>query len=339
MKNKLTLTTIVATLIFAGSFILTYATAPPPGLDTFDVSWISPNQTISATKLKSALQYLKDNGGGTSNFTTKLNVSGVSGWKARFGGPDGYIDIGPANDGWGHIYTDRSAIIFNKDVYTTSNAFSSYSNDLILKRRGTERLRIGSSVIKTGDISIGHTNEINTGGHTLYLQYRGGANNVQIGGIRNRYGLRSITHRADLSVAGDLWVLGKIHGTIDHSGDGKFSDKRLKKDITKIDNALGKLKKINGVYFYFKNKNDKDLPKGFEGGLPQEHQVGVIAQEVEKVLPEVVSTDEKGIKSVDYSKLTALLIEGMKEQQIQIEELKEQIKTQGEEIDKLREAN
>ena len=53
----------------------------------------------------------------------------------------------------------------------------------------------------------------------------------------------------------------------------------------------------------------------------------VIAQEVEEVLPEVVSEDNEGYKSVDYSKLTPLLIEAIKAQQAQIEELKERIET------------
>ena len=51
-------------------------------------------------------------------------------------------------------------------------------------------------------------------------------------------------------------------------------------------------------------------------------QLGVIAQEVEAVVPEVVYTDDKGFKSVDYIKLTPVLIEAIKEQQKEIEELK-----------------
>ena len=56
------------------------------------------------------------------------------------------------------------------------------------------------------------------------------------------------------------------------------------------------------------------------------HDVGVIAQEVEEVLPEVVTTRENGFKGVKYDKMVVLLIEGMKEQQSQIEELKSEIK-------------
>ena len=60
--------------------------------------------------------------------------------------------------------------------------------------------------------------------------------------------------------------------------------------------------------------------------FPENRRVGLIAQEVEKVLPEVVDTDNEGFKSVEYAKMVPLLIEAMKEQQKQIEHLKIQIK-------------
>ena len=55
------------------------------------------------------------------------------------------------------------------------------------------------------------------------------------------------------------------------------------------------------------------------------HDVGVIAQEIQKVLPEAVKQRENGFLAVKYEKLVPLLIEGIKEQQIQIEELKERV--------------
>jgi len=64
----------------------------------------------------------------------------------------GKIEIGPFNTSWAHIYTDRPKIIFNKDVYTTTNAFSSYNNDLIFKTKGNERMRINDD---TGYVGIG----------------------------------------------------------------------------------------------------------------------------------------------------------------------------------------
>ncbi len=92
-----------------------------------------------------------------------------------------------------------------------------------------------------------------------------------------------------------------------------FSDRRWKTNFKKIENPLDKISKINGYYYNWKNKKDKSL------------QVGVIAQEIEAVLPEIVDTDNQGYKSVDYAKIVALLIESTKAQQKEIENLKKEI--------------
>jgi hypothetical protein len=91
------------------------------------------------------------------------------------------------------------------------------------------------------------------------------------------------------------------------------SDIRLKTNIVTIEDALKKTLSLRGVTF---DRVDVELPR----------QLGVIAQEVEEVFPEVVYTDENGIKSVAYGNLTAVLIEAIKEQQKQIDELREEIK-------------
>ncbi len=97
---------------------------------------------------------------GTATPQETLHVNGA----IRGGGPGGvlrarsaygYIDIGAQNGNWAHIYTDRPKVIFNKDVYTTTNAFSSYNNDLIFKTKGSERMRIDD--VK-GNVGIGTTN-------------------------------------------------------------------------------------------------------------------------------------------------------------------------------------
>jgi hypothetical protein len=94
------------------------------------------------------------------------------------------------------------------------------------------------------------------------------------------------------------------------------SDKRLKDNIKPIENPLEKINKIGGYTFDWNNKQD-----AYKG-----HDVGVIAQEIEVVLPELVTTRDNGFKAVKYDKLVALLIEGMKAQQKQINELKKQVK-------------
>jgi hypothetical protein len=90
------------------------------------------------------------------------------------------------------------------------------------------------------------------------------------------------------------------------------SDRRLKDNIKPITNASEKINKIGGYEFDW--NDNQELYKG--------HDVGVIAQEIEEVLPEVVETREDGYKAVDYKKIVPLLIEGIKDLQKQIDELK-----------------
>jgi hypothetical protein len=110
-------------------------------------------------------------------------------------------------------------------------------------------------------------------------------------------------------------------GRIDATNDivaFSSSDIRFKENITPIENALDKISKISGNTYDWKAENKAE--HGYEG-----NDVGVIAQEIEAVLPQLVQTRENGFKAVKYDKLVALLIQGIKEQQIQIEELKAKI--------------
>ncbi|MEX0987976.1 MAG: tail fiber domain-containing protein, partial [Bacteroidales bacterium] len=96
------------------------------------------------------------------------------------------------------------------------------------------------------------------------------------------------------------------------------SDIRYKQNISPIASAMEYVNSINGVYFDW-NTEDYDQ-KGFN----ENRQIGFIAQEIEEVLPELVETDEQGYKSVDYSKITAVLIQAMKEQQTEIDDLRKE---------------
>ncbi len=118
-----------------------------------------------------------------------------------------------------------------------------------------------------------------------------------------------------------------VHGDIKNQGGVLHtSDRRFKKNIIKIENALEKLREVNGVYYNWKTE---EYP---ERNFTEKKQIGVIAQEVEKVFPELVNTDSEGYKSVNYSKFTSVLIEAIKEQD-------ERIRTQNERIKKLEEEN
>lgn len=113
-----------------------------------------------------------------------------------------------------------------------------------------------------------------------------------------------------LAVYGNIWANGTTYS----------SDERFKKNITSIENPLNRLSQINGVEY---EMNTNTFPeRNFQKGK----QMGLIAQNVEKVVPEAVSENEDGYKGVDYARLVPLLIESIKEQQKEIEELQKQIK-------------
>jgi hypothetical protein len=98
------------------------------------------------------------------------------------------------------------------------------------------------------------------------------------------------------------------------------SDKRLKENIIPIDNPIEKLLQISGVEFDWKplTEEEKRFIHPHDG-----HDIGVIAQEIEEVLPDVVETRENGYKAVKYEKIVPLLIEAIKEQQKQIADLRD----------------
>jgi hypothetical protein len=93
------------------------------------------------------------------------------------------------------------------------------------------------------------------------------------------------------------------------------SDERLKDNVKPIENALEKLQKIRGVEFDWNDKQDV-----YEG-----HDTGVIAQEVQKVLPEVVTEREDGYLAVKYEKMIGLLVESIKDLKAEVDELKTQL--------------
>ena len=122
-----------------------------------------------------------------------------------------------------------------------------------------------------------------------------------------------------------------ITGVLTASNVTSGSDARIKKDIKNIPShlALDVVKQLQGVRFNWLEENDESdwpelhKPKKENGVM----ELGFIAQDVEKVLPEVVETDDyrKGFKTVEYAKMVAVLTEAIKEQQKQIDELKYQI--------------
>lgn len=151
---------------------------------------------------------------------------------------------------------------------------------------------------------------------TYYLNYNNFTNTPTIPTNNNELtnGANYIT-----SVSFD-GLTGKTGGTGDYETTGDMtannftasSDINLKENIEVVSDANEILNQLRGVKFTWKKNNEKS--------------VGVIAQEVENVLPELVSSREDKTKTVNYNGLIGVLIEAAKEQQKQIEELKQEIK-------------
>jgi len=102
------------------------------------------------------------------------------------------------------------------------------------------------------------------------------------------------------------------------------SDARLKENVNVISNPIEMLNQIRGVYFDWTDKHIEERG-GEDGVFVRKHDVGVIAQEVEAILPEIVTTRDNGYKAVRYEKIVPLLIEAIKEQQSEIDALKHEM--------------
>ena len=123
----------------------------------------------------------------------------------------------------------------------------------------------------------------------------------------------------DMSAGGNAQFLGNISGSqIEASGDViafGSSDRNLKDNIQPIENPLEKMEKIGGYTFVWNNKQSTYQGK----------DVGVVAQEIQEVLPEIVSGRANGYLGVKYEKIVPLLIESIKENTKKIKELEQEI--------------
>tara|TARA_A100001011_G_scaffold34094_1_gene32544 strand:- start:2289 stop:2939 length:651 start_codon:yes stop_codon:yes gene_type:complete len=121
----------------------------------------------------------------------------------------------------------------------------------------------------------------------------------------------------DMSEGGNAQFLGNISGSqIEASGDViafGSSDERLKDNIQPITEPLWKVSQIGGYTFDWNDKQNT-----YEG-----HDVGVVAQEIHKVLPEVVAERSNGYLGVKYEKIVPLLIESIKELKKEVDDIKQ----------------
>jgi len=183
---------------------------------------------------------------------------------------------------------------------------------------------VNVSTVKTnsGDMTFDSAGDIILDADGANISFKdGGTEIATFNNASNTLEIETKVSDADFLIKGNDGGSGITALTIDMSAAGAatfnndvtaFSDKRLKTDIEPIANALEKVMQMQGVYY---KRNDVEDAKT---------QVGVLAQDMETVLPEVVMTadDNMQTKSVDYGKLTSVLIEAIKELKQEIDELK-----------------
>jgi hypothetical protein len=165
-----------------------------------------------------------------------------------------------------------------------------------------------NSSLSGGTLQIFSGGLLSTSSRGGQIDFVGGASTIYPGELLFRTGIgtlgtsQPITARLDTS------------GVLYANTFTSTSDERLKTNIERIDDPFVILNEVKGVRFNWK-----------DGGDPS---VGVIAQDVEKVLPEAVKTDPEGMKSVCYDMLIGVLIEAIKDQQKRIDDLEARLKCQ-----------
>lgn len=122
---------------------------------------------------------------------------------------------------------------------------------------------------------------------------------------------------------GDLIVNGSIYATGNITAFyGSSSDSRLKENVRTIENALDKVKQLSGVMYDW---TDNYLERFHPVGSMPKADTGLIAQDVQQVMPEIVTTDGEGYLGVRYEKLAGLIIEAIKDLSAEIDEIKKKL--------------
>ncbi len=239
------------------------------------------------------------------------------------------VIAGTGLTGGGTIAANRTLNVIGGDGITAN------ANDIAITPAQTTITSVFAEDLKIGEddetkIDFETANQINFYGNNVKLLELSNANsgdavfnvatadkNFTIKGTDGSTGITALD--IDMATNGNTQFLGNISGSqIEASGDMiafGSSDKRLKDNITPIENPLEKMEKIGGYTFIWNDKQSTYKGK----------DVGVVAQEIQSVLPEIVAGRANGYLGVKYEKIVPLLIESIKENTKQIKELKQEI--------------
>jgi hypothetical protein len=245
------------------------------------------NSTSGGTAVFGHYNYVSGNGVGIKGFS-----SSSTGYSGFFSGGkfyvDNYVGIGTANPSAG---LDLVGSGFPSS-FMYIEAPSAQDAGIRIYEGGTAKWHIFNS---TG---AGGLHIYNSGAATAIFCAQS-TSNVGIGTTSPAYKLQVGNAGDGTQARANAWNL--------------LSDERLKKDFTSLSDPLDMVTKMNGYYYYWNTGSDKSK------------QIGFSAQQIKKILPEVVSKGADGYLSIEYGKIAPLLVEAIKEQQVMIEKLQKEI--------------
>jgi len=259
-----------------------------------------PNVIIGATNTAIGVDALPGN---TGSFNT------ASGVEALVNNTSGYVNTA---SGYEALYS-------NTDGYynTASGVAALVSNTTGFNNTASGVLALQSNITGDSNTAIGTFADVASGGLTNATAI--GANAIVNASNKIRLGDGTVTL---VETAGDLRVgAGGTLGCV-QDGDGSViagscpSDARFKTNISPFASLLDRLVQLQPVHFYWKSEEYPERQFG------SQRSFGLIAQEAEKLLPELVTEDSRGYKAVRYNLLPMMMLQAMIEQQDQVKELK-----------------
>jgi hypothetical protein len=230
--------------------------------------------------------------GSSGSFTETMRIKGNGNVGIGVLQPSTKLHIKDGNSGFAGVY--QPGLVFEGDGHRYLNFITPDANESGVFFGRASRIDHGGLV---------YNNFVTPNG--LQFRTNGNFTRMIIDGSGN-VGINTTAPSQRLTVAGNICATGSI---------ASCSDIRYKINILPLCNALTSILALHGIYYNW------DTEKFPELEFTDQKQIGFSAQEVEKILPELVSTGSDGYKSVDYGKLTPILVEAIKEQQMQIGKL------------------
>jgi len=219
------------------------------------------------------------------------------------------------------IYTANSAAAYANAAFATANTITSASS-------------YANSAFVSSNSAFITANSAASYGNSAFLVANSAASYANSGFSKANNALTAGANTTTSVQLGSLGIgtaasgtTGEIRATNEVTAYYS-SDSRLKENVQTIENALDKLRQLNGVMFDW--TDEVILQRGGEDGyFVRKHDTGLIAQQVEEVLPEVVADRQDGYKAIKYEKMAGLIIQGINELSEEIKTIKERLGRHG----------